>query len=128
MRVNKKGFTLIQTLIVFVIIGSISVLIPTNVSSKILLKFECEKLKEYLLQAQIEAIENKQKVIVNIDKNIISVNQDVKKLSGNTSCDAHEVGFNERGNVTMAKTIVCKSYNNQKMVVINLGSGNIYVK
>ena len=128
MRVNRKGFTLIQTLFVFVIIGSIAVLIPSQVNSKVLLRFECEKLKDYLLQAQIEAIENKEQVVVNIEGSSIMINERTISLSNSTMCTTHEISFNERGNVNMAQTILCKSADSQKEIVINLGSGNIYVK
>ena len=128
MRVNRKGFTLIQTLFVFVIIGSIAVLIPSQVNSKVLLRFECEKLKDYLLQAQIEAVENKEPVVVNIEGSSIMINERTISLSNSTMCTTHEISFNERGNVNMAQTILCKSADSQKEVVINLGSGNIYVK
>ncbi|MDQ0362956.1 hypothetical protein [Breznakia pachnodae] len=128
MRVNREGFTLIQTLFVFVIIGSIAVLIPSQVNSKVLLRFECEKLKDYLLQAQIEAIENKEQVVVNIEGSSIMINERTISLSNSTMCTTHEISFNERGNVNMAQTILCKSADSQKEVVINLGSGNIYVK
>lgn len=128
MRVNRKGFTLIQTLFVFVIIGSIAILIPSQVNSKVLLRFECEKLKDYLLQAQIEAIENKEQVVVRIEGNSIMINERTISLSNNTMCTTHEISFNERGNVNMAQTVMCKSADSQKEIVINLGSGNIYVK
>lgn len=126
--VNRKGFTLIQTIFMFVIMGSIAILIPSQVNGKVLLRFECEKLKDYLLQAQIEAIENKQTVVVRIEGSSVFVNEKTNQLSNNTNCSSHEISFNERGNVNMAQTILCKSTNSQKEIVINLGSGNIYVK
>lgn len=128
MRVNREGFTLIQTLFVFVIIGSVVILILSQVNSKVLLRFECEKLKDYLLQAQIEAIENKEQVVVRVEGSSIMINERTINLSNNTMCTTHEISFNGRGNVNMAQTVLCKSVDSQKEIVINLGSGNIYVK
>lgn len=128
MQANKKGFTLLQTLLVFIIVGCIAALIPTNVNKKVLLRYECEKVKEYLIQAQIKAIEEKKKVVITIKGSEINLDDKVIHLPNNTTCGSHVVRFNERGNVNMAQTIVCKNMDDEKSIIINLGSANVYVK
>ncbi|TDW20356.1 prepilin-type N-terminal cleavage/methylation domain-containing protein [Breznakia blatticola] len=127
-QVNKKGFTLLEAILVLTIISICLLLFTRTTTSSTSLSLEMDKVKSILLLAQREAILTKQVEYVQIQNSQIISGKKTYQLARGMTCGEHEIYFNERGNVNQARTITCTFNNQQKQLVIHLGSGNIYAK
>lgn len=124
----KQGFTLVQTLFVLFMVSVVLLLIPNVTRRSSGLNFEVHKVKDLLLQQQAKAIYGKRKETITIDRSVFITSEKTIKLAKGIHCGNHEIHFNERGNVNMARTITCSYNNKQKNIVIHIGNGNLYVK
>lgn len=116
---NKKGYTLIEMLLVLLIIST--VLISFNG----LKKWKNNRLKvillnDYLSYAQSMAVKDKRNIKVSLnDDTLIIDNHEyyIKDLKVNS----YDYYYNELGNISKGGSISFK--NNQYQIVLNIGSG-----
>lgn len=119
---------MVQMLFVLLIVGVMTSLIPTANIRALTLKYDCQKVKAFLLAKQQDAIFNKSRIEIVITTNKLISEDKNLQLSEGMNCGEHSISFNQRGNVNQARTIACEYFGVQRNVVINLGSGNVYVQ
>lgn len=128
MLLNRAGYTLMQTLLLLIIVSIVLLLLPMHRMGSYTSKYEIQKLRDVLLNEQKEAVSLKERKEVSIeDDKILIGNREIDRLQ-NLRCGKHFISFNERGNVNQARTITCSDGVKQEQLIINLGSGNMYVK
>ena len=119
---------MIETLLVLLILSLFLLLMPGFLQRNGNLRFTSEKIKDILIHEKAQAIFEKTSHIVHIQKKQIMVKDKIYPLENQLYCDEYEMHFNARGNVDMAGSFQCYSMNVSKTIIINLGSGHIYVK
>lgn len=127
-HMQNKGYTLSQMIFILMIISILLIASPLLFKTRAILNYESERMKDILIYYQGQAIYKKKKIVVMIKNNRISTNEKEYTLAKGVSCGQHEISFNLRGNVNQAKTINCTYQNDMKEIVVNLGSGNVYIK
>lgn len=129
---NKSGFTLIETLFVFMIMCMLFVLsfhihIPQKSDT-----VKIEEITRFLNQAKMTAMnqKNQVKVIFGADE-ILYECQDISEkyvLDTQDSFVPYELTFNENGNIHGAKTLTYYCGQHQYHLVFQIGSGSFYVE
>lgn len=133
---NKSGFTLIEELFVISIIVLLSVFTLSytfNFKPKISLKQQCNQIVSLLEEGKSKSIINHEKIDIEIASNKITYKGIDKERTINLNDnyyidDSYEFHFNDKGNISSGGHLnicdksVCKS------IVLNVGSGAIYVK
>lgn len=92
------------------------------------LNLNMDKLKNYLVLKKRESQIYKYNIYISIKDNQVYANEDIMYLSEYVNCDDFSLYFNKRGNVNMGGSIVCEYKGKKSKIIINLGSGNIYVQ
>lgn len=126
--VNNRGFTMIETMIVLLILTILILIIPTTMTKRGSLQFACKKIKDIIIHEKALALFEKQEHHILIKNQTIYLNKDQISIENQVYCEEYELYFNARGNVDKAGTIQCFYQNKTKEIIINLGSGNVYVK
>lgn len=128
-QVSNKGFTLLEILLVLSVL-TICILVfsfvKPNVS--IVFRYQIQDIQMKLLTAQQTAINEKRKIFVDFLGNTIRIDNKIIKLPNNTHCDIANLHFTSLGNVSGANTITCKQGKSIKQLVIQVGTGRMYVK
>lgn len=124
----NKAYTMIEMMLVIILLSIFLLIIPPIFKNKASLNFTCEKIKSFLLNEKILAITLKEERNISIAQNYIQTDSEKMKLGNGIYCDSYTLKFNARGNVNMGGSIHCYSGDDERKIVINLGSGNIYVK
>lgn len=89
------------------------------------LMMRMEQLKQLLLREQERSIQDLQTIHVEFDQTKMLANEKSYELG--IQC-AGSVIFHPNGNVDRAKTIICHHKGQDASLVIQLGSGRMYVK
>ena len=120
---NKKGFTLIEMLMVLFIISIITLLVPPKqMYTKYLLRQKIEYVKTMLLDCQSKAmIEHKQKNI-NITTNSIECEDQIVSLEP-FMCEGISFHYTPTGTISNAQTLHFISSKQSYDIVLQLGSG-----
>lgn len=123
---HNDGFTLIEMLVVLLMVSMMLLLYPTmrNVNTS-MLSAHMETFKTRLLMIQQSALLEKKRMDVSLLQNTMVVNGEMEYIP--VSC-YQQFSFNESGNVSRAMSITCSLNQQQKTLVIQLGSGRMYVK
>lgn len=123
----NKGFTMIETVIVLVIIGILVLITPNFLINNVPLSYQMHYLKEKILMAQISALKEKQHSEVIIENNYFMINGKQENYQGMV-CEDSTITFNAFGNVNHAQTITCFQDDQEQSLVIQLGSGRIDIR
>lgn len=124
----NKAYTMIEMMLVITLLSIFLLILPPIFKNKASLTFTCEKIKSILLNEKVLAITQKEERNISITQSYIQTDNEQFQLGNGVYCDRYTLSFNARGNVNMGGTIHCFSGNLERKIVINLGSGNIYVK
>lgn len=127
-RFTNGGYTLIEMLLVLTLLSVFLLLVPFHhAQRKTLLYTEMEALRQHVLQAQSEAILTHRRITVQSDTAIYIQNKRILRHS-KLSCARQSFHFNAQGNVSKACTLHCQMDGKQASLVIELGSGRMYVQ
>lgn len=123
---QTKGFTLIEMLLVLGMLSMIVMLIPLAfIHQSKTLFMQVETLRYQLQSYQIEAIMNKKVMQIIFEGKTMYVNDTPQAME--IRCSG-SLSFNEQGNVNQAMSIACFDDRFQNELIIQLGSGRMYVK
>lgn len=125
---SNKGFTLLEMTLVLCCISICILLAPSLLHRNSGLVFECERIKDILIQSQWYAQNNKEEVVVSVNNDRIQTTLKDYTLFGGVTCTPIDFIFNEKGNVNMANTITCFQTEKSRSIVVTLGKASIYVK
>lgn len=122
---RDSGFTMVEMLIVLAITVSLIAMIPFIRGAHHAMDLNMEALRERLIFVQGTAMRTYREIKVEFQgTDMIFENQ---RLAIGMRCDGFVV-FHKNGNVDRAKTLRCHAHNQTKELVIQLGSGRMYVK
>lgn len=121
----KQGYTLIEVLLSIMIISVIYSTLSFSSKNSVFFSLYMDYLKQKLVFCQSQAILNQEKVKINFSDNLLRINDDTEELKVRCKGSYH---YLPNGNVSSAITIPCTYKNLEKALVIQLGSGRIYVK
>lgn len=122
---SDDGFTLIEMLIVLSSILMILILFPVLHPETKQIKMRLQMLRYQLLQCQEQAIAEGRTVEIAFSEDEMDV--DGERIFIGMRCN-QEVIFHPNGNVNHAMTMRCHTADAEGELVIQLGSGRIYVK
>lgn len=128
---NKKGFTLIETLFVLMIL---CILFTLSMSLHQPVKKENVYLSEitnFLYEAKLHAMTSKEKVELNVGNTITYTSTSTQKkymLKKGCYFENYKMTFNANGNVKTAKTLVYHHDDHVYRFVYQVGSGAFYVE
>lgn len=126
---SNRGFTLIEVLVVLSVLSMLLVIFPFLHSNKrIQLRFETQILYEKLLLTQGGAIAQKKLKTVDFHGNYYEIDKETFTLPTAMKCNSTPFHYTPVGSVSQALTIHCRIDTNTKDIVIQLGSGRMYVK
>ena len=124
---QNKGYTLVEMLVVLSILSMLTLLFAFSYRSlKENTTYWNQSIYERLLQAQTTAMTQKRRVFVDFQGNRMSIDGASLKLS--TDCGYHQFHFNTFGNPSKALSITCAIGSEQRVIVVELGSGRLYVR
>lgn len=122
---HDNGFTMVEMLVVLLIFICILALMPMMKGGKHTMYMKMEALRERLLYIQGRAMREFKDIRVEFqDTNMICENL---SIDINMRCEGFVV-FHANGNVDKAKTLHCSDQKQKSELVIQLGSGRMYVK
>lgn len=128
-QVSDKGFTLIETLIVLSVLTICMLVSPIlKQHTVIAFSYEMQEIRFKLMNAQQTAIREKRNVFVDFLGNAMQIDNQTTNLSNHTSCNAKKFHFTPIGNVSNAMSITCLKKQDKKQIVVQLGTGRMYVK
>lgn len=127
--VSNKGFTLIEMLLILMVLSMLIVLFPVVHPQKaIQLQYEMQTMKQLLLETQMHAWMHHTEEQVSIHASSISYLGKTYQLANGIQCDPAIVKYYDNGNIAQAKTIRCSCDGANRRLILELGSGSIYVK
>ena len=121
----SDGFTLIEMLVVLFVIVLCMMLFPLMHIRRQGMGIKMASLYEHLLYAQTMAMRHGKEIQVTLNNDELHYADQIFKLE--MRCQG-EVLFHPNGNVDRARTITCHSAAHQVYLVIQLGSGRMYVR
>lgn len=125
---SDKGFTLMEMLFVLFTISMLALLFPfVKVSKQIQFQYDVYTVKSWIQQTQLDAMRDHQRKLIVISNRLETPDKTLFFPSG-MKCNTARVGFYENGMVEHAQTITCSCEGKQKQIVIELGSGCMYVR
>lgn len=126
---SAKGFTLVEMLLVLGMIAMLAVCTPLlRPQSSLLLRYQMEELRYQFMQAQQLAMTKKVSIFVNFHGNEVSINQRSYPLRKQVTCQAASFHYTPMGTISQAQTITCTYGGMQRKLVVQLGSGRMYVQ
>ncbi len=118
-----------EMLVVLFVISMLVVIFPLIKPQKqIQLGYEMQTIKQLLLQTQISAVNEHREKMVKISSNSMLYDHKRYTFVDGMDCAPTTLYYYANGNVSQAKTIRCNCQGKQKSLVIELGSGAIYVR
>lgn len=127
-RKLDNGFTLIEMILVLFIVSILLLLFPMmRLKSSGVLRMQVEALRYQFIKAQSDALHNKITVSISCDGTTCVIDETIVELSNMMRCYG-SVKFNENGNASRATTFTCEVGSSQKALVVQLGSGRMYVR
>lgn len=129
---NNKGFTLVETLFVLVIIVILSLLtmniyIPVKSDQDII-----EEVTQILYQAKANSILYKEKTDIYFQKQSLKIQSkhycNSYILTHQTSFSNYHFSYNEFGNIKTAKTVGFQGHHQKYSFIFQVGSGTFYVQ
>ena len=112
-----------EMLVVLFVISMLVVIFPL-----IQLGYEMQTIKQLLLQTQVSAVNEHREKMVKISSNSMLYDHKRYTFMDGMDCAPTTLYYYANGNVSQAKTIRCNCQGKQKSLVIELGSGAIYVR
>lgn len=122
---HDNGFTMVEILIVLAISICLIGMIPFIKGVHHSMYLNMEALRERLIFLQGTAMRTYQDIKVEFQGTDMIFNN--QRLTIGMRCDGFVV-FHKNGNVDRAKTLRCHAHNQIGEIVIQLGSGRMYVK
>lgn len=92
------------------------------------LQYEMYTMKQILLRTQMHALVHHQNEQVSIRTNSIVYLNTTYRLTKGIQCEPAVVKYYANGNIAQAKTIRCSCEGDSSRLILELGSGSIYVK
>lgn len=128
-QVSDKGFTLIETLLVLSVLSICLLVFPiVKRNASITFHYQVEEIRLKLIEAQRTAIKEKRDVFVDFLGNVIKIDHVPVSLGKDIFCNASMLHFTPIGNVSNAMSITCSHKQQKKQIVVQLGTGRMYVK
>ncbi|MEF9968506.1 MAG: competence type IV pilus minor pilin ComGD [Longicatena sp.] len=125
----NKGFSLLEMLLVLSVISILLFVFPLIAPNKgILLRYEMETIRQKLMASQDHAMLTKQNITIAFNGNVLSIQKHDYDLKYNVECHGNPFLFNEMGNVSRAQSVQCSLQNKEAKLIVQLGSGRMYVK
>ena len=122
---QNSGFTLIEMLLVFLILSVALFLFPIMHARREMMGLRMDLLQKQLLLAQAKAMREGKKISVVLDGTMLQY--DGYRYDLGMRCEG-KVVFHPNGNVDRARTIPCHMEHGGKELIIQLGSGRMYVR
>lgn len=122
---RTDGFTLVEMLLVLALFACLLTLLPFLSLNQHTMHVKMESLREQLLIVQGEAMRDLKSIRVDFHHTMM------RYENHDTDIQMHCNGFvifHPNGNVDHAKTLRCSYHNEVGELVIQLGSGRMYVK
>lgn len=127
--VSNKGYTLIEVLLVVSVLMICILVFPVvKQTMGIPLQYQMQQLQLKLVWAQRTAIREKKTVYIKIQGQIVEIDTTSTKLASSITCETSHLHFTPLGNVSQAMRIHCSSNGKRKQIVVQLGTGRMYVK
>lgn len=129
---NQKGFTLIETLFVLMIICILSSLCLSIYMPKKSEDIYLQEISHFFQEAQLQAMTQKKTTSIKIATHELSYEIDQKKvtyqLPKNTYFDEHKITYNAYGHIKNAKTLTFHGIERNYYFIFQVGSGYFYVQ
>lgn len=126
---SNKGFTLIESLLVLsvltILLLAYPVIKPTNTT---ILHYQMQMLYQRLQKLQFEAMTQKKEKHVDFQGNHYTLGQVEYLWSNGISCSDTSFHFTPMGSVSHATTIHCTLKDARNSILIELGTGRMYVR
>lgn len=118
-----------EMLVVLFVISMLVVIFPfIKPQKQIQLGYEMQTIKQLLLQTQVSAMQEHVEKTVKISSGSILYDHKRYTFVDGMNCDPATLRYYANGNVNQAKTIRCRCQGKQKSLVVELGSGAVYVR
>lgn len=126
---SNKGFTLIEALLVLSVIAILGACLPfLKVQASLKLSYEMKTIYHKLLYAQGQSIAKKKTIPVDFRGDSYQIDNDLETFSSSMHCSNTQFHFTPLGTISKAGSITCSLQGYQKKIVLQLGSGRIYVE
>ena len=127
-HIVSKAYTLLEMVIVLSVVSILFLCLSMYRFDSILLLKNMEKMKVFMVSEKCNAILNKQKVHILIDKNNVNSTNNVLQLDKNMYCENYEIVMNEKGNVNKGGSFVCSYNKKSAKFIIHLGNGEFTIE
>lgn len=128
-QVYNNGFTLIEVLLVLFVISMLMLIFPMLLPQKsVQFSYELHTLKAMIQMTQLLALEEHRSQSIVISSSYAENEIEFTSFVSGMSCTPTVVSFAANGKVTHAQTIRCYLFGKEKQIVIELGSGCMYVR
>lgn len=128
-HVSNKGFTLIEMMLILMVLSMLIIIVPVVRPQKtIQLQYEMQTMKQILMETQMTAWISHTNQQVKIHTSSISYLGKTHQLANGIQCEPAIVKYYDNGNIAQAKTIRCSCDGASRRIILELGSGSIYVR
>lgn len=120
------GFTLVEMLVVLLLLSLCMMIFPlTQIHKSAVLQMQMETMRRELLSLQVKAIHEKRRIEIEFIGEMMKCEE--RNINLHMRCQGR-LSFNASGNVNHAMSIPCQLDGESAKLVIQLGSGRMYVK
>lgn len=118
-----------EMLLVLTIISMFMLCIPLlKTPAAITLQYQLQIIEQRLLDAQYQSMSQKTSASVDFQGNSYTIAGKTYAVGQGVMCSHASWRFSPNGNVSKALTLSCSLQNAKKKLVVELGSGRMYVK
>lgn len=125
---SNKGFSLFESLLVLCLTSFLILLTTTQLPKLSSLDTEVQRIKEFMIQTQLQAILKREIVEFQFRKDAFCTNEECYSYNQGITSDAFSMKYYENGTINQAKTICFYKLHNTKCMYIQLGSGQIDIR
>ena len=128
-HMSVKGFTLIETLLVLCVLSLFILIFPfLKPANSIVLRYQMQTMYQKLLQLQYEALSQKREISVVFQGNSYVLDSISGTWGYGISCSSTTIHFTPLATVSHADTLKCSLGESHHCIVIELGTGRMYVR
>lgn len=126
---SNDGFTLIEMLFVLMVLCICMLITPViSKQQNISLHLDLERIREILIDTQVEALKRHQKISVKIYDRYVLADDRKYALSSSSSCSFVQFHFTAQGTISKGFTLKCKNSETSSSLVAQIGSGRFDVR
>lgn len=125
---DSRGFTLMETVLVLCLTSFLILLFSIYTPMPSYLREEMERVREYLVQAHIEAMQKHETIAFSFASDALLIGHQRYPYRRGITSDIFSLRFYEDGTISQAKTICFYHRSQQACFYFQLGSGYIDIR